>query len=98
MRVYLDNCCYNRPFDDQGQAKIRVETEAKLLIQLMMWFGKVEYVWSFMLDIEVKQNPDEQHRKAIKAWRRRAMCRVKPSREIRSRAKELQTLGIFYGG
>ena len=19
MRVYLDNCCYNRPFDDQSQ-------------------------------------------------------------------------------
>ena len=21
MRVYLDNCCYNRPFDDQTQVK-----------------------------------------------------------------------------
>ena len=19
MRIYLDNCCYNRPFDDQAQ-------------------------------------------------------------------------------
>ena len=24
MRVYLDNCCYNRPFDDQAQLKVRV--------------------------------------------------------------------------
>ena len=22
MRVYLDNCCYNRPFDDQTQVKV----------------------------------------------------------------------------
>ncbi len=27
MRVYLDNCCYNRPFDDQTQLRIRLETE-----------------------------------------------------------------------
>lgn len=22
MRLYLDNCCFNRPFDDQTQLKI----------------------------------------------------------------------------
>lgn len=32
MRVYLDNCCYNRPFDDQNQLAVRLETEAKLAI------------------------------------------------------------------
>ena len=36
MRVYLDNCCYNRPFDDQAQLRIRLETEAKLEIQTQM--------------------------------------------------------------
>ncbi len=30
MRVYLDNCCYNRPFDEQDQLSVRLETEAKL--------------------------------------------------------------------
>ena len=33
MRVYLDNCMFNRPFDDQGQIRIRLESEAKLYIQ-----------------------------------------------------------------
>ena len=32
MRVYLDNCCYNRPFDEQTQLKVRLETEAKMEI------------------------------------------------------------------
>ena len=27
-RVYFDACCLNRPFDDQSQARIRLETEA----------------------------------------------------------------------
>jgi hypothetical protein len=30
VRLYLDNCSFNRPFDDQSQLKIRLETEAKL--------------------------------------------------------------------
>ena len=32
MKVYLDNCVLNRPFDDQGQERIRLETEAVMLI------------------------------------------------------------------
>jgi len=27
-RIYLDVCCLNRPFDDQGQERIHLETEA----------------------------------------------------------------------
>jgi hypothetical protein len=33
LRLYLDNCAFNRPFDDQNQLKIKLETEAKLFIQ-----------------------------------------------------------------
>ena len=29
-RIYLDNCCFNRPYDDQSQPRIRFETQAKL--------------------------------------------------------------------
>lgn len=28
MRLYLDNCCLQRPLDDQTHPRIRVETEA----------------------------------------------------------------------
>jgi len=57
MRVYLDNCCYNRPFDDQSQLKVRLETEAKLFVQQLMRTGAVEYVWSDMLNKEASDNP-----------------------------------------
>ena len=36
MRIYLDNCCFNRPFDNQTDIKIRLETEAKLYIQQLI--------------------------------------------------------------
>ena len=40
MRVYLDNCCYSRPFDDQSQLRVRLEIEAKLEIQCFMMLVK----------------------------------------------------------
>ena len=33
IKIYLDNCCYNRPFDDQTYLKISLEAQAKLQIQ-----------------------------------------------------------------
>ena len=30
--IYLDNCCFNRPYDDQEQITVRLESEAKLEI------------------------------------------------------------------
>ena len=56
MRVYLDNCCYNRPFDEQVQLRVRLETEAKLEVQRQMRSGELEYVWSDMLVTEVKDS------------------------------------------
>ena len=36
IKVYLDNCSYNRPFDDQKQLRISLETQAKLYIQSLI--------------------------------------------------------------
>lgn len=36
MKIYLDNCCYNRPYDDQSQLRIHQEAEAKLYVQDMI--------------------------------------------------------------
>ena len=94
MRVYLDNCCYNRPFDDQSQPSVRLETEAKLLIQALMRSGAVEYAWSFELRLESSQNPDRQRKRSITAWANGAAVDIAPSAEIRRRAKELMALGV----
>ena len=56
MRVYLDNCCYNRPFDEQVQLRVRLETEAKLEVQRQRRSGELEYVWSDMLVTEVQDS------------------------------------------
>jgi len=46
--VYLDNCTYNRPFDDQTQIMIALETEAKRHIQQLIIEGKIDLTCSFI--------------------------------------------------
>jgi hypothetical protein len=47
MKIYLDNCCYNRPFDDQTQERIHLESEAILTV---LQRGNLEYIklWEVM--------------------------------------------------
>ena len=94
MRVYLDNCCYNRPFDDQTQLRIRLETEAKLRIQQFMRMGLVEYAWSDILDGEVDDNPFVEKQEKILPWRDRAVVHVGITPEIEVRAGTFVQLGV----
>ena len=65
MRIYLDNCCYNRPYDDQTQIRISLETQAKLDIQQRIKNGELELVASYVLRYENSRNPYELRRKSI---------------------------------
>jgi len=38
VKVYLDNCCFNRPYDDQNNLLVFMETEAKLFIQELIYW------------------------------------------------------------
>jgi len=67
--LYFDVCCYNRPFDNQSQVSIRLETEAKLHIQSNIKSNKYPLVWSYMLDLENNDNPYDEKRNAITPWK-----------------------------
>ena len=94
MRVYLDNCCYNRPFDDQDQLQVRLETVTKLAVQLMMAVGAVEYVWSKVLDYEVSYNPFPKRKASILWWRGGAAEYIETTDEIIARGEEIEKFGI----
>ena len=94
MRVYLDNCCYNRPFDEQTQLKVRLETEAKLRVQAMMRNGEVEYVWSDILSQEVFDNPFPHRREKILEWRHGAVCTVEMTTDVIADADDLAAKGL----
>ena len=95
MRIYLDNCCYNRPFDDQTQMKIHLETQAKLYIQAKIREGAYDLVWSYILDYENGKNPYEEKRLAIMPWKSIAKFFVsEETNEILLFAESLTTKGI----
>jgi len=69
MKIYLDNCCFNRPFDDQSRLRIKLESEAKLKIQEDIRAGIFGLVWSYILDYENSRNPFYERREQISKWR-----------------------------
>ena len=94
MRIYMDNCCFNRPFDGQTQARVRIETEAKLRIQERVSAGEIELAWSYILDYENAANPFEERRAAIGVWRTRSVIDVVETPELLDNAKALAALGL----
>lgn len=61
----MDNCCYNRPYDDQTQIRIHLETEAKLHIQDLVKSGELSLVTSYILEYENGKNRFSHKRNAI---------------------------------
>ena len=82
MRIYLDACSFNRPFDDQSQLRIRLEAEAKLKIQEEIHARKIELVWSYILDYENAKNPYPERKVRISGWRDYAKINVQESTEL----------------
>ena len=94
LRVCLDNCCYNRPFDDQSDLRTALETFAKLQIQALMRSGAVEYVWSDSLSHEVDQNPFPRRYQSIIAWMPGAAFYVETTADVIERAKSFNVQGV----
>jgi predicted nucleic acid-binding protein len=70
--VYLDNCAYNRPFDDQRQIRIHLEAQAKLHIQYLIANNKLILACSYMSVYENSSNPHEERRFSIAKFFNRA--------------------------
>jgi len=93
-KIYLDNCAYNRPFDDKDQLAIRMETEAKLKIQEDIRCGVYELVWSYMNEYENNDNPYNDKQEAIGAWEHIAGQICPPDEVILEKGKQLQQIAI----
>lgn len=91
MRVYLDNCCFNRPFDNQSSIRVKLETDAKLYVQLMVKTGKIELAWSYILDFENEANPFIERKNTIEKWRRLSVIDIVENDRVLSKA-------IFFAG
>jgi len=94
MKVYLDNCCFNRPYDDQSHLRIRLEAEAKLEIQEKIRGGFYELVWSYIVDYENGKNPFRERKEQISRWRAYAVEDIIESKDVLGVAGMLHEQGI----
>ena len=93
-RIYLDNCCFNRPYDDQTYLFVQLETEAKLFVQQAILQEIFELVWSYMLDYENAANPYQNRKQAISKWKKLAVLDINASDTIVNCGKEIMQKGI----
>ena len=65
MIIYLDNCCYNRPFDDQTQERIHLESEVILTVLKMGQMKQVVIAGSEVLELEMNRMQDENKKQKV---------------------------------
>ena len=91
MRVYLDNCCYNRPYDNQSQLRISLETQAKLRIQEMIRKKQIELSSSYVLLYENSKNPYLTRQSSIRKF-------VKENVSVYVGAEQADEIRMLAGG
>ena len=93
-KVYLDNCCFNCPYDDQTQLRVELETKAKLNIQQQIVEKKLVLVSSVILEFENNDNPYHIRKIAVKNFLKNASEYVDESEEIENMVEEIEKKGI----
>jgi len=93
-KIYLDVCCFNRPYDDQMQQRIHFEAEAKLVVQSLIVAGQIDLAWSYVIEFENSKNPFPEKREPILAFKRYASEIIAPNQVIEDMAKDFQLGGL----
>jgi len=93
-KIYFDTCCLNRPFDDQTQERIRLESEAVLAILSRIEKGEWDWVGSEVLMDEIEQTPDIQKLSRTKLLSGFIKENIEIGEKEEQRSKELQAEGF----
>ena len=94
MKIYLDLCVFNRPFDYQGQPRISIETQAFIVILEQIEKGIYDLIISDILIYENNKNPDFDRRRKISSYFKLAKEFIKINENDCGRAKFLKELGF----
>ena len=92
MKIYLDACCLNRPFDDHGQERIRLESEA--VITILGRSKTLTLLTSEIVDLEISKIPDEDRKQKVRLLSSISKMNIAIDDEIISRAMELNKMGF----
>ena len=94
MRLYLDNNVMIRPFDDQRQGRVWIETLAFSLVLSMIENGEAELIVSEVHRLENSAAPDVFRRNWVDQVLSLAAVNAPVSELMKERAKELELIGL----
>jgi predicted nucleic acid-binding protein len=94
MRIYLDNCCLNRPFDDQSNPRIHLEAEAVKTILSLCEDGSWVLVSSDVLLFEINNAPEVQRSNILQLMAQLASETIPLTEAIKQQANHYQAAGI----
>ncbi len=89
MRIYLDLCVYNRPFDNQRQPRILIEGTEFLFLLSKAIDKEITLINSFVLEDENTRNPFIVRKDKISDLLKVAIKYVGYSEKLENRAKEV---------
>ncbi len=94
MKVYLDMCCIQRPFDTKAQLRIVVEAEAIVGIIALCESGQIDLMASDTLVFETERNPHPVRKRHALEVLAKAALYVQTDQRVEDRARTFHTLGI----
>lgn len=94
MKIYFDNCCLNRPFDDLNDYIVRMEYEAILSIIDICESGRWQFFSSDVLLSEISGIIDNDKYEKVMLIYNSAGPHITLTDEIVARAKVLELQGI----
>jgi predicted nucleic acid-binding protein len=94
MKIYLDVCGLNRPFDDQTQDRIHLEAEAILAVLNYSRISGWSVIGSDAIDFEIGRMPDHDKRLKVQILSTLHDIHVKVDAVVERRAMELKQLGL----
>ena len=97
LKLYLDNCCYNRPFDDLKQEKISLEVGAIDSIINMYVKGKLMIYKSRAIDYEIsKMSNGKKKRQVEDLYDGLELENISYTYELDERVEELEKYNIHF--
>lgn len=96
MRIYMDVCCLNRPFDNQEQDRIHLETESILAILARCQQGEWTLAASDVIELELSKSANLEKLKKVRALYSLSDSgnRLVVTESVKARATAFQQHGI----
>ena len=90
----MDNCCLNRPSDDQSNPRVHLESEAIKTVIDLIEQGTWELLSSDVLDYEISNTSDEKKRRNLQGISGMAAKTVSLTATIKDRANYFESFGL----